>query len=448
MAELLTPNSNGSSPMIQPTISTWRQAALSCYWFSTQALWSALLIALLPFQAEIIGGEAKKGTTLGMIVLYGAFVSMIVAPFFGAWSDRVRTRWGRRKPFLILGTIGTVIGLLVMAGIPAAPGVLIPYALAFMWIEFFNNLATAPYSALIPDVVPKVQRGAASGWMGLMSMLGTLLGAGAGLFIGHDSGRVTIVYVALAVVMLLGMLVTVLTISEPAPPAIPPFHWATFARGIVEPFRSRDFLWVFLTRMLVVLGIFTVQEFAQYYMKDVVGHGQAVHTYTFFGHSLADNAPAATTYFLLALLVGAVISSLAAGILSDRYGRKCMVYISGGLQSLVVLMLIFFGRFEVAVLMGIVFGLGYGAYQAVDWALASDVLPSEDDYAKDMGVWHVASTLPQVMAVPIAGRLLDHFQYVGKAHELPTLGYTVIFALAFCYFVLGTVLVYQVKGTR
>ena len=43
--------------------------------------------------------------------------------------------------------------------------------------------------------------------------------------------------------------------------------------------------------------------------------------------------------------------------------------------------------------MGIVFGLGYGAYISVDWALATDVLPSMDDYARDMGVWHVALTL-------------------------------------------------------
>ncbi len=125
-----------------------------------------------------------------------------------------------------------------------------------------------------------------------------------------------------------------------------------------------------------------------------------------------------------------------------------MVYLSGALQGLVVLVFIFTGQFTIAVFMGLIFGLGYGAYQAVDWALASDVLPSEEDYAKDMGVWHIASTLPQVMATPIAGLLLDHYQSVGHAHHLPTLGYTVIFALAFVYFLLGTVLVRQVKGVR
>jgi MFS family permease len=432
---------------VHPRMSVWRQASLSLYWFATNATWGAILITLLPLQARLIGGAESQGRTLGTILLVGAFVSMVVAPLFGAWSDRVRTRWGRRTPFLVVGTIGTMIGLLAMAFIPSAPGWLLPYIVAFVWIELFSNVATAPYSALIPDVVPKEQRGSASGWLGLMLMLGSFVGGVAGLLLDRIGG-VRGAYIAIAVIMLLGMLGTVLTVKEPEPPAIPPFRLGAFLRGLFEPFKSRDFTWVFWTRFLVTLGTFTVQEFLQFYMRDVVAGGAETHSYRFFGVELAREAPAATSFFVLALLVGALLSSLAAGTLSDRYGRKLMVYISGGLQALTVAVFIFAGNFELAVLMGVVFGLGYGAYQAVDWALASDVLPSEEDYAKDMGVWHIAFTLPQVVATPIAGVLLDNFQRIGKAGGRPNLGYTVIFALAFVYFLLGTVLVRQIKGAR
>lgn len=428
-------------------ISTWRQITLSLYWFATSAHWAAILITLLPLQAELIGGSAFKGRTLGTILLVGALVSMLVAPLFGALSDRVRTRWGRRVPFLVVGTLCNIVGLLVLAFIPATPTALVPYVLAFMWIELFNNLATAPYTALIPDIVPPEQRGSASGWMGLMSMLGTFVGGITGLvlpLIGGISGA----YIGLALIMLLGMLGTVLTVREPTPPEVTPFRLGSFLGSILTPFRSRDFTWVFFTRFLVILGTFTVQEFIQFYMQDVVAGGEKVHAYTFFGRQLADNAAAATSFFVLALLVGAIASSFFAGKLSDKYGRKPMVYLSGGLQALVVLVFIFVGRFEVAVLMGVVFGVGYGAYRSVDWALATDVLPSADDYAKDMGVWHVADTLPQMLATPIAGTLLDEFQSVGQSLGRPTLGYSVIFGMAFVYFVLGTVLVKQVRGAR
>jgi MFS family permease len=431
----------------RPRLSAARQAALSLYWFATNAHWTAILITLLPLQAELIGGAEFKGTTLGQILAIGAFVSMVVAPLFGAWSDRVRTRWGRRKPFVVAGTIGNVLGLLALAFIPSVPSALLPYIMAFMWIELFNNLATAPYSGMIPDMVSPAQRGSASGWLGLMLMLGNFVGGLLGLALGVIGG-IPGAYVLLAVIMVVGMLGTVLTVREPEPSEVPPFHWGTFVRGLFEPFRSRDFAWVFWTRFLVTLGTFTVQSFLLFYMKDVIAGGADRFDYTFFGVKLAGDAAGATSFFVLPLLLGAILSSLLAGVLSDRYGRKLMVYISGGLQGFVVLMFLFFTGFELAVLMGLVFGLGYGAYQAVDWALASDVLPSEDDYAKDMGVWHVSFTLPQVLAVPIGGVLLDTFQRVGRAASLPNLGYTVLFALAFVYFLLGTVLVRQVRGVK
>jgi MFS family permease len=430
-----------------PRLSTWRQAALSLFWFATNAHWTVILITLLPLQAQEIGGAEFKGRTLGQILLFGALVSMVAAPLFGAWSDRVRTRWGRRTPFLVVGTLGNAIGLIALAFVPASPDALWIYIGAFIWIEFFNNLATAPYSALIPEIVPKDQRGAASGWLGLMVMLGSFVGAAAGLALPYIGG-VTGCYIIVAVILVLGMIGTVATVREPEPPPLPPFSWPEFAKGLLSPFKSRDFTWVFFTRLLMMLGLFTVQEFLQFYMHDVFGGGEEGYRYIFFGIPLADNATAATSFFLLALLAGAVASSLTAGNLSDRYGRKVMVYISGGLQALVVAVMIVSHSFEVVVLAGIVFGVGFGAYQAVDWALATDVLPSEEDYARDMGVWHISFTLPQVLATPIGGIVLDSFEAVGRARDLPHLGYTILLLMALVYFVFGTVLIRMVRGAR
>ena len=192
------------------------------------------------------------------------------------------------------------------------------------------------------------------------------------------------------------------------------------------------------------MGIYTVQEFLQYYMGDVIGG-----PFILAGiGKVADTAEQAVSFFLIPLLVGSIISTLIAGVLSDRYGRKLMVYLSGALMGVVALIFIFFHAFNVVVFMGIIFGLGYGAYQSVDWALASDVLPSMDDYAKDMGVWHIAMVFPQVVATPIAGFLLDNFQRVGKAQDIPNLGYTVIFLVAVVYFIFGSVFVKQIKGAR
>ncbi|MBI3914751.1 MAG: MFS transporter [Chloroflexi bacterium] len=430
----------------RPRLNQFQQAALSLFWFGTNAHWAAILLTTLPKQAFLIGGDAVKGQTLGTVLLAGAFVSMVVAPVFGALSDRIVTPFGRRKPWIVIGAVMNIAGLYGLANF-ARTGDLssLPlFILAFMWVEFWNNVATAPYSALIPDIVPKEQRGSAAGWYGLMTILGNFVGgASALLFTRQGETDLNAIYTFVGVILLLGMLSTIFLVREPRVAApTTRLNWGALARSMFDPFHSHDFRWVFWTRMLMVMGAFTVQEFLQFFMRD------QVRVFNLFGARVAENPESAVSFFILALLGGALLSSLAGGILSDRFGRKAMVYISSAFQAAVPFLFIFISSFDFVVAMGIVFGLGYGAYQSVDWALASDVLPSADDYAKDMGIWHVSFTLPQVLATPIAGFLLDNFQVVGKNIGQANLGYTVIFLLATLYFVFGTVLVRRIRKVR
>jgi MFS family permease len=430
-----------NAPLPERRLTTFHQAALSFYWFGNGVHWAAILVFLLPHQAFLIGGDERKGTTAGIILLFTALISMVVAPFFGAISDRIRTPFGRRRPWLVVGALVNALGLIALAFIPATPENFTLFIVAFMWIAFWNNVATAPYSALIPDVVPPPQRGSASGWFGIMSVLGNAVGGIIGAqfnTIGTES-----IYFILAAVLIWGMLGTVLFTREPEPPKeIPPFRLGEFLRGLIDPLKNLNFRWVFITRFLVTMGQYTIQTFILFYFTDVI------HDFRLFGADIVKDAATAAFYFTVTLLLGALLSTLIAGALSDKYGRKIMMYISGGLQALVAAVLIFTSDFNVAVIMGVVFGIGYGAYQSVDWALASDVLPSMDDYAKDMGVWHIAFTAPQIIATPLAGFLLDNFQILGKANGAPTLGYTVIFSLTALYFFLGTVFVRRIKGVR
>jgi hypothetical protein len=127
-------------------------------------------------------------------------------------------------------------------------------------------------------------------------------------------------------------------------------------------------------------------------------------------------------------------------------GRKPLVYLSGGLMalvSLVYIFVIFSPSLTLTFIMGGLFGVGYGAYQAVDWALAIDVLPSGENVAKDMGIWHVALVLPQIIAPAITGLTLNALKDTSL-----TLGYSVVFSLTALWFILGTIFVRQIRGAR
>jgi len=316
--------------------------------------------------------------------------------------------------------------------------------------NFGNNFATAPFNALMPDVVPQNQRGQASGWLGFMTILGYAVGVElAGGIVNTAAPLATFqsqiftTYAIIGAILVVGVLITVLgTREKPLTTAPKPFRWGEFWAGLVNPFRSRDFFWVFFTRLLMIMGFSTIQYYLPYYMADVIKDFSA------FGHVLATNPNAATANVLVVLLLFAVVASFIAGPLSDRFGRKPLVYLSGIAMTFVAIGLMVAPNYAASLVIGALFGLGYGAYTSVDWALATDVLPSMDDAAKDMGIWHMANNIPQLVATPVAGVLLDLGRRAGEPRGLPTLGYLVIFGLGIIYFFLGTVFVSRVKTAR
>lgn len=423
-------------------ISAPRQLLLNVYWFAINMIWGSLLLILMPRQIQSVVSDTAKASILGLVLGSGAIISVLAAPILGALSDRIKLPGGRRKPWIVIGTLGTVLALLGLSIFtrPGDASSLPGWIGSFLCLEFLSNIATAPCSALVADQVPARQHGSAAGWLGLMTMLGIFAGGFTSLLIKAwgEAG----VYYLLAVVLLGAMVVTILGVDETHQMReSPPFVFFEFLRGIYTPFRSNDFKWVFLNRFLISMGMFTIQEFMLYYMADVV---RPPYTVPGFG-VIAHNVDEAIALFLPALFTGATLTALAAGLLSDRIGRKPIIYISSLVMGVTSMVFTFSHAFAFSLLIGIVFGLGYGACDSVSWAMASDALPSPDDHGKDMGIWHAAVVLSQVIATPVAGLLLDNFQTVGVAQHAPYMGYTIIFVIAVVYFILGTICLRQIK---
>jgi Na+/melibiose symporter-like transporter len=412
-------------------LSAPRHAALSAYWFAYNLQWAALLAIVLPSQIAAIAGDARKELLTGLVTAVGALFSLVLTPLAGMLSDRSRSRWGPRRPYVLAGTLVNVAFVLLLGGLAAGTSLSF-YVFAYLGVQLGSNWAGGPYAALIPDVVPGGARGAASGWMALMSTLGTLAGAllaGALVAPGHYTTIATVIAVAL----LAAAAITWFGVREPRRAgATAARTWGETLRTILPSPRAHgDFYWVLGTRGLVGMGIYSVFSFFQYYLGDVVRAAR----------------PEAQASLLIGVIIAAGIpSSLVAGARSDRVGRKPLVYWSGGVMA--VASIAFIGAAVWPSLgwvfaVGALFGVGYGAYQAVDWALAVDVLPPGDGAAKDMGIWHVALVLPQVLAPGISGAILAALKPVSLVG-----GYVLVFALAALWFVLGTALVTRVRGAR
>src|ERR1700694_3425346 len=406
-----------------------RHLALGSFWFGLFSIWTPMVFVLLPAQvATMIADKAAQAQQVGFIVGTGAIFSMAIPPLVGAWSDRLQTRFGRRRPILVAGTLGTVAALLVMLTAGSLTQLLIGYVL----LQLFSNAAGAAFFGLIPDVVPEHETGRASAYLAAMVQFGSVAGLAISL-VANLAGVSRISYGVLAGVLLLSLVPTLwaaagegASVARPAS-ALP---LGDRFRGFFAPLFKGDFGLVVFTRMAMVSGYAAVTPYLQYFFRDVV------HVSDPFGF---------TSIWSVILLVAAGGSGYLGGSVSDRYGRKVFVYASGAVQALVVLYFIVFYPTVTPVVMAtaVVFGLGYGLYYAVDWALACDTLPDRGAAAKDLGLFHVGMTLPNSVVTAAAGVSIAYLNKVS-----PLSGYRWVFGTAALFFLVGTILVSRLKTVR
>ncbi|WP_155297764.1 MFS transporter [Deinococcus kurensis] len=405
----------------RPRVSPW---VLSAFWFGSAFHWLLLLLILMPENVVTFVGEDRKGTFLGLLAGIGAVMALVLPPLVGAHSDRT----GKRLPYLRMGLIVNLVGLAVMALAASTLGGMAGfwvYLLGFLLVQFGNNFATAPYSALIPELVAPGERGRYSGVMAMLQALGQLLGAVSAVVVGLLKLPVLVSFVLIALLLIGPALVTLRGVPEPdtvvtRPAGGPTMSWR-------QLFAHQPFLWVFVTRVLFSLGQYSVQPFLQYYNKDVLRQ---------------SDAGTSTSVMLLCIIVGSIASASLGGRISDRVGRKPVIYVAGTLMAAAALLLLVAPSFGAALALAGAFGLGFGAFTSVDWALGSDAMPSQSSYARDMGIWHVAFVAPQMSSAP-QGALLDWGNAQGG-----NLGYTLVFGIAAVCFILGVILIRNVPDTR
>jgi len=396
---------------------------IATYWLSLSFQGGALLGVALPAQLLALARDADKAWLLGLLGGFAALIGMLAQPVAGVLSDLSSSRWGRRRPYLLGGAALDAVGLSIMAASSDLPTLFA----GFMLASFGNAVSGAAYQAYIPDRVPVEQYGEASGYMGAMMMVGTVASFGAaGILVAP--GQAGSFYVATAAIILTGALLT--AVAVPDPPA------ARTDRPIVgswrslwlEPWRHPDFAWVFATRAMMMLALYTLFTFVAYYVRDVV------HVSSFV-QGAAVVAGVAT--------FAALIGGLLTGLLSDRIGRKAIVSIASVLMSSALLVLAFVHQLSVVLGLGVTFGLALGTYTAVDWALAIDVLPNRGFAAKDLGLWGISTSLPQTLAPFVGGGVL-----VALARYGPATGYGALFLGAALCAALSGIFVWRVRAVR
>src|SRR6202049_2135702 len=161
----------GSAPTTR--LSFGRLAAINAFWFGAVSHSHPIYISLIPVGATLSAGS-NADLLIGRVTAAGGVFALLTPILVGWLSDRTVTRWGRRRPWMVAGTILNIIGL----GLLALSTNQLTFVAAYLVVQLSNNAAGAAYTGVIPDLVPAEDRGRASGLLGTMHQLGTVVGVG------------------------------------------------------------------------------------------------------------------------------------------------------------------------------------------------------------------------------------------------------------------------------
>jgi MFS family permease len=392
---------------------------------------------------QLVADEGWRNTALGLLTFVGLIVAALSQPVWGALSDHATTRWGRRIPFLVGGSLAN----LILFALVAFVGDLWLLGFIILLIQLASNAVQGAYQGLIPDQVPPSQHGVAAGVKSLAELPAVILGPlVAGLLLGIGSWSVTVrVLAVVGFLQVLYVIVTLVTLyrarNEPThQPTNSPVYQPTnlsasqpaIRQTIRDTFRidwraNRDLLWWLANRALFWFALLTLRSFLINYVEQVMGLS-------------AEEAQRVTG--LLASILGVLtfLIVLPSGFIADRVGRRPLLIVSGVAAALGAFILLSARSLPVMFGAGLFIGLGGGLFITSSWALVTELVPKAEA-ARYLGITNLA-TAGGSAAARLTGPLIDG---VNHFFDSKTLGYVGVYALVGLLFLLSSWAIYHVS---
>jgi len=378
------------------TLPPWQLIRLSLYWLGLSAVMGGIT-ALLGNRlvAEEFVPLAEQGDALFRMTALGAVIAMLVQPTVGTISDYTISRWGRRKPYIVIGSVLDVVFLLGIA----SSNTVLAIAVFVVLLQVSSNFAQGPFQGYVPDLVPAHQVGIASSLVGLFSVLGQVAGfAIAALALALYALVPSSFFVAtmsLGVLELATMFSVVVRVDDGrAARDRGGRSWLAIGREAwgTDILRERSFVFLVGSRLFVLMG------------ANVLVNGATF----FLARSLALDTTAAGLALLGVLGVvtaGNVIAVVPAARVSDRVGRKPVIYVACALGAAGLAVVAVAPGVPLALVGAGLFGVGSGAFLAVDWALLTDIIPKAAS-GRYMGISNVATASSGVIAIAVALKMV------------------------------------------
>lgn len=357
---------------------------LNAYWVGLSFMWNAIHPILLPAVLLNYVPDAKKNTYLGLLTFVGLIIAMVVQPVTGALSDGWKSRFGRRRPLVVFGTLFDFVFLAILAW----SGGLTWLFIGYVGLQFSSNIAHGPMQGLLPDRVPQEQLGVASSLKTFMDMLTLILASLlAGRLLDPVTRDPTPIMLVVMGLLAVSAAITILGVrEEPSLKGEGDEGEGDREKGdrgegkFLAQFRVKfsenpAYWWLIAERLVFLIGIYGVQSFAQYYLQDVLR---------------VPDPPKQTGDLLAALTITLVVLVLVGGWLTDKYGAKRILASGTFISGVGMFLMLFATDMRGLLIFGSVLGGGIGLFLTSNWALANSLAP-EKEAGKYLGFTNLAT---------------------------------------------------------
>ncbi len=358
---------------------------------------------------------AIPAAAAGAAVMIGKLWDAVTDPAMGFISDRTRSRWGRRRPYLLFGSIPLFLSMWFFftnphIGNPIMATIWAAFALCLLNTAY--TVVNIPYSSLTPELTQDYhERSSLNGYRFGFAVIGTILGAGAvlpiiGLFQTRDAGF-SAVGAVLGIVMAVTALITFASVKEPDHSKTPKPKEGFF-ETFLAVFKNKPYVIILLTYALNLTALNFVQGILVYYFKYLY------------------NNEGATTLAMILLLVVAMVFIPVSVMVSKRIGKKRTYQISFLILSTACLGIFFLGHvlgmnFFLAMMVYAGIGIGFG--YVAPWAMVPDtieydaVTTGKRKEGAFYGMWTFTSKVGTSLAIFMTGIILDLARYAPNMAE-------------------------------
>lgn len=383
---------------------------LNVYWIGLSFMWNSLHVLILPAPLLNLVPDARMNSVLGVLTFFGLLVAMLVQPISGALSDLWASRYGRRRPLIGLGSAMDLLFL----GTLAWAGSLLLVALAYIGLQFTSNIGHGPAQGKMNDRVASESMGLASGIKNLFDMSGLVISS---LLIGriYSGGSPSLAIAVIAALVVVSTAVTVFGVQEERTDARARNGAARPAlREMlrVDIWAHPDFWRLIGSRLLFLIGVYGIQGFAQYFIRDTLQ---------------VDNPVQVTGDLLARIALSLIAFSILSGYLCDRVGRRPLHVAAAILVALGSVLMATARTSNAILIFGGVVGMGIGIFTSPNWALANDLAP-RGEAGKFLGLTNLA-TAGASATIRLAGPLID---WLNALRPGKNLGYVALFITTAC----------------